>query len=72
MFGGIVSWLNSWSDGVKTLVPAIGTLAIIIIGIVVMVAGSNWSAMAKKLLVGVMAGIAIASYGPAIVTQMAG
>lgn len=70
MFGGLVSWIQSWSDGVKTLVPVIGTLVIIIIGIVVMVAGSNWSATAKRLLVGLIAGIAIASYGPAVVASM--
>lgn len=63
----LADWINDWAGYVKVLVPAIGTVAIIIIGIITMTAGSQWSGKAKGLMVSVIIGIAIVAYGPSII-----
>ncbi len=72
MFQPVADWFNSLGEQAKVLVPAIGTIVIVIIGIVLMLAGSNWSRTAKGLLGGLIAGIALVCYGPAIITSLMG
>ena len=68
----LATWIENWAGYVKVLVPAIGTVAIIVIGIVTMTAGSQWSGKAKTLMVSVIVGIAIVAYGPSIISAMFG
>lgn len=70
VFQNLADWINEWSSAATVLVPAIGTLAIIVIGIIVMTAGSQWSARAKGLMVSVIVGVAIVSYGPLLLKAL--
>lgn len=70
VFSSLADWINGWSDAVMIIVPAIGTLAIIVIGIITMTAGQQWSARAKGLLVSVVVGVAIVSYGPLLIKAL--
>jgi hypothetical protein len=67
---GIIEWFNSWSDQAKLIVPAVGTFLAIIVGLVVMFAGRNWSEVAKKWAGAIIAGILIISYAPSLITGM--
>lgn len=68
--GGIAEWFNSWSDEVKALVPAIATFLAIIIGLIIMFAGRNWSEKAKMYAGAILVGILVIGYAPSIITSM--
>ena len=70
VFQDLADWINGWSKSIKVLVPSIGTVAIIIVGIITMTAGSQWSGKVKTLMVSIIVGIAIVSYGPALITTL--
>ena len=70
VFQSLADWVNEWSTAATVLVPAIGTLVIVVIGVVVMTAGSQWSAKAKALMVSVIVGVAIVSYGPMLIKAL--
>lgn len=67
---GIAEWFNSWSDQVKMLVPSIGTFLAVVIGLIIMFAGRNWSEKAKMYAGAVIVGILVICYAPSIITSM--
>ena len=69
-FQSVADWLNSWTDQAKVLVPAVGTLIMLVIGLVLMFAGGEWSRKAKTFAGAIIAGIAVISYGPLLISSM--
>lgn len=69
-FQELADWIDSWSSSIKVLVPAVGTVAILILSIVTIFAGSQWSGKYKGIMVGIIVGIATASYGPSVILAL--
>ena len=71
-FQELADWINSWSSQATVLVPALGSILMLGIGLVVMFAGREWSGKAKSFAGAIIAGLAIISYGPLLISSMSG
>lgn len=69
-FQSVADWLNSWTDQAKVIVPAVGTLVMLIVGLALMFSGGEWSRKAKTFAGAIIIGIAVISYGPLLISSM--
>lgn len=69
-FQEIADWFTKMGDSAQVLFPAIGTVVILVIGIVIATAGSSWGRLAKTLLSGLIVAVAIVAYGPSLLLSL--
>jgi len=68
----INSWLESFQAPLQAIGYTLGTIAIIILGIVLVTSGQDGISKGKRFAVGIIAGICIISFGTAIVSSLQG
>ena len=69
--GGLVSWIEDLGGTVRTIGIAIGLVAVVVLGIMLIGGGNGAISKAKGVAIGICAGIAVIGFGPAIIAELA-
>ncbi|MBR1421925.1 MAG: hypothetical protein IJ571_00585 [Ruminococcus sp.] len=69
--GGLVQWIEGLSGTVKTIGMAIGGVAVLVLGIMLIGGGNGAISKSKGVAIGICAGIAVIGFGPAIISELA-
>ena len=68
----ITSWIEGFVAPLQTLGLAIGVLAVIVLGIILITSGQEGIAKGKRMAVGIISGIAVISFGTSIIASLQG
>lgn len=69
--GGLVSWIEGLGGTVRTIGMAIGGVAVIVLGVMLIGGGNGAISKTKGVAIGICAGIAVIGFGPAIIAELA-
>ncbi len=68
----ITAWIEGFQGQIQALGYALGVIAILILGIILVTGGREAMSKGKGMAVGIIAGIAVLSFGTAIVSTLQG
>ena len=68
---GLVSWIEGLGGTVRTIGMAIGGVAVIVLGVMLIGGGNGAISKTKGVAIGICAGIAVIGFGPAIIAELA-
>ena len=68
---GLVSWIEGLGGTVRTIGMAIGGVAVIVLGVMLIGGGNGAISKTKGVAIGICAGIAVIGFGPAISAELA-
>ena len=68
----VTAWIEGFADQVQSLGYAIGVIAVLVLGIVLVAGGRDGLQKGKGMAISIIAGIAVLSFGVAIVSSLRG